>query len=54
MACLRLLYLAAMLVFLKGTPTWPPHTSLFKTVSFLLIHVFVVKCRHALKLCSIV
>ena len=54
MVCQRLLHLAAMLVFLKGTPAWLLHTFLFKTISFLLIHIFVVKCCHALKFFSIV
>ena len=48
------LILAAMLVFLKGTPTWPPHTFLFKIISFLLTHMYVVKGIRALKFCSVV
>ena len=48
------LVLAAMLVFLKGTPTWLPHTFLFKMTSFLLTHVSVVKVICALKFWSVV
>ena len=48
------LVLAAMLVFLKGIPTWPPHAFLFKIISFLLTHIYVVKGVRALKFCSVV
>ena len=48
------LVLAAMLVFLKGTPTWPRHTFLFKMISFLLTHIYVVKGIRALKCRSVV
>ena len=30
------------------------HAFLLKNISFLLIHIFVVKCSHALKCCSTV
>ena len=45
-----------MFVFLKRTPTWSPqvHTFLFKVFLCLLTHIYVVKCIHAPKFCSIV
>ena len=48
------LVLAAMLVFLKGTPTRLRHTFLFKMISFLLTHIYVVKGIRALKCRSVV
>ena len=38
---------------LKETPTSPPHIFLFKELSCLLTHIYVVKCIHAQKCCSI-
>ena len=49
------LVLAAMLLFLKRTSIWPPHTFLFKVFSCLLTHIYVVKCIHVwnvAQLCS--
>ena len=49
------LVLAAMLVFLKGTPTWPPNTFLFKMISFLLTHFLLfAKDIRAPECCSVV
>ena len=44
------LVLAAMLVFLKQTPTWPPHTFLFNMISFLLTHIYVKKRYYCSKM----
>ena len=34
---------------LERAPTWPPHTFLFKIISSLLTHIYVVKGIHTLK-----